>query len=219
MNKVTIVMVFFLLLIFGVSKSFAQREKSKNVAQIITLNEGAKKNGYKVQKKGKKHFAQARYVIDPATKKLIEGVVELLIRCEKDAELVSIEATLESGISELILTPCTEGLQKFAVREGGRTVGGGTISLTKDAKRNGYKLKQKGQKILVQVTNAVDPITQKELEGLFELLIRCKQSDKVKVLKLIFKSGFTQNSETPCIADDMEGEALASLVINGNFVQ
>ncbi len=213
MNKITILTAFFLLFTFGVSESFAQRGKSKKVGQIITLNEGAKKNGYRVQKKGKKFFAQARYVIDPATKKLLEGVVEFLIRCEKDAEVLSIEATLESGVSDLLLTPCTEGVLRFAIREGGRTVGGGTISLTKDAKRNGYKLKKKGQKILVQVTNAVDPITKKEFEGLIELLIRCKKSDRVKVLKLIFNSGFTQTSETPCIAEDIEGEALASLVI------
>lgn len=87
------------------------------------------------------------------------------------------------------------------------------IKLTKDARKNGYEISKKRGKIYVQAKNVVDPITKKLLEGLHELEFICKNQDEIQKLKnIIFKNGSTKPLLVIC--EDVEGEALATLVVN-----
>lgn len=87
------------------------------------------------------------------------------------------------------------------------------INLTQNARQNGYKVSNKRGKIYVQAINVLDPITKRLLEGEHEFRLRCKKEDPLKrIADIMFRNGSTKPLLTIC--EDVEGEALATLVVN-----
>lgn len=100
----------------------------------------------------------------------------------------------------------------FAQRDGSEE--NEEIILIKDARKNGYQLSKKKGKFFVQINNVFDPITKKRLEGLRDLKFRCKEQDPIqRVAAIMFKNGSTP-IPLLIICEDIDGEALASIVVN-----
>jgi hypothetical protein len=88
------------------------------------------------------------------------------------------------------------------------------IELTKDARKNGYKISEKQGKTYVQTNNVIDPISKKRLEGLHELEFRCREQDSLQRLSdVLFKNGAI-SKPLLIVCEDVDGEALATLVVN-----
>lgn len=88
------------------------------------------------------------------------------------------------------------------------------IELIKNAEKNGYEISEKRGKLFVKVYNVFDPISKKRLEGLQELELRCREQDPLQIIKdIVFKKGSTPEP-LPIICEDIDGEVLATLVVN-----
>lgn len=99
--------MFLGLLVFGftATDSFSQRGKE------IKLEKNGHPNGYKVSeqvKNGKKTLVlQAINVIDPKTKKLLEGFHDVTFRCTPDAAWQLMEnIRFREGLSDWLITNC-----------------------------------------------------------------------------------------------------------------
>lgn len=108
LKKLTISALLLLLITgFGASESFAQKkDKQEKRGTKITLEKNARKNGYKIWEKGGEFYFEANDVTDPFTKKLLEGLYELVYRCASENVLNRKKIELSRGNSKRLLIAC-----------------------------------------------------------------------------------------------------------------
>lgn len=71
---------------------------------------------------------------------------------------------------------------------------GKRIELTKNAKKNGYKIRLGNGKIFVRLNDVINPFDGKPLEGLHKIFYQCTEdSDEFEIDEVKFWRGSTQN--------------------------
>ena len=70
---------------------------------------------------------------------------------------------------------------------------GKRIELTKNARKNGYKIRLGDEKIFFRVNNVINPFDGKPLEGLHKIFYQCKEGDEeFEIDNVRFSKGNTE---------------------------
>ncbi len=72
------------------------------------------------------------------------------------------------------------------------------IELEKDARKNGYKISEKGKKIFFQANNVFDPFRKKVVEGEHELRFRCNPEEALRRRMIRLSGGMSQRVSIAC---------------------
>ncbi|HNU15289.1 MAG TPA: hypothetical protein PKI55_12600 [Chitinophagaceae bacterium] len=97
-----------LILLFtfsSVNSAKAQRTGTNKPITVLLLKD-ARANGYKIIEQNGEVFFEAVKVTDPKTKKLIEGLHQLLYRCSQNGPQVPVPLTFNRGKSERVKIAC-----------------------------------------------------------------------------------------------------------------
>lgn len=106
-RKTCIVFLITTLLAVGVfAQSLSQSDSKNSFKGKISLQKDARKNGYKSWEKGGKFYFQANNVVDPISKKLLEGLHELTYRCGSESSLRRKKIELSGGMSRRLVIAC-----------------------------------------------------------------------------------------------------------------
>ncbi|MEZ5347393.1 MAG: ATP-binding cassette domain-containing protein [Pyrinomonadaceae bacterium] len=73
-----------------------------------------------------------------------------------------------------------------------------SIRLDKDARQNGYKISENGEKISFQAQNVFDPLKKKVLEGEHELLYSCEAEDSLRRMRIRLSGGVSKRVSIAC---------------------
>jgi len=114
---------------------------------------------------------------------------------DKSNENFCVSLIIALGLSLTIFFPIDSSGQK----PGKGRYAGRRVSLSKDARKDGYTTTTQGTQIYLEANDVKDPTTEELLEGLKKLLFRCRQDDPLIERPLTFSRGRSQRVRVQCL--------------------